>query len=178
MPYDRLLRDIQTENPNFPVLTFFDARALGLISIPEQCDLRATVSSNIYISDKYPNNVVLRHNKLWFEVPGEDVCRYLSGYLSRPQWHGKAWDDLKNNALIPEGTNALKAFFAAEAQQIDSILILLDEIKRIDAKIDERVLDLYGITNAADRQCILGSAPTEEEEETGSDEETIASDPF
>ncbi len=178
VPYDRLLRDIQTENPNFPVLTFFDARALGLISIPEQCDLRATVSSNIYISDKYPNNVVLRHNKLWFEVPGEDVCRYLSGYLSRPQWHGKAWDDLKNNALIPEGTNALKAFFAAEAQQIDSILILLDEIKRIDAKIDERVLDLYGITNAADRQCILGSAPTEEEEETGSDEETIASDPF
>jgi hypothetical protein len=52
------------------------------------------------------------------------------------------------------------------------------EIKRIDEKIDERVLDLYGITNAADRQRILGSAPTEEEEETGSDEETIASDPF
>ena len=49
---------------------------------------------------------------------------------------------------------------------------LLDEIKRIDAQIDERVLDLYGITNTADRQRILGSAPVEEEEETGDDEDT------
>jgi len=41
---------------------------------------------------------------------------------------------------------------------------LLDEIKHIDTEIDERVLDLYGITDAADRQRILGSAPVEEDE--------------
>jgi type I restriction enzyme M protein len=177
VPYDKLLSDL-LRSRSLPTLTLFDARAIELFSIPERCDLRATVSSNVYIPDKYPTSLVLRHNKLWFEVPDENIRRYLLGYLSRPQWHGKAWDDLKNNALIPEGANALKAFFAAEAQQIDSIQILLDEIKRIDAKIDERVLDLYGITNAAVRQRILGSAPTEEEEETGSDEETIASDPL
>ena len=175
VPYDKLLSDL-LRSRSFPTLTFFDARAIGLFSIPERCDLQINISSNIYIPDKYPTSLVLRHNKLWLEVPDEDVRRYLLGYLSRPQWHSKTWDDLKNNALIPEGTNALKAFFVAEAHQIDSIQILLDEIKRIDAKIDERVLDLYGITNAADRQRILGSALTEEEEEIGSDEETIASD--
>src|SRR5713226_1488028 len=177
VPYDKLLSDL-LRSRSLPTLTLFDARAIGLFSIPEPCDLQRNISSNIYIPDKYPTSLVLRHNKLWFEVPDENVRRYLLGYLSRPQWHGKTWDDLKNKALIPEGTDALKAFFAAEAQQIDTIQILLDEIKRIDEKIDEQVLDLYGITNAADRQRILGSAPTEEEEETGSDEETIASDPL
>jgi hypothetical protein len=41
------------------------------------------------------------------------------------------------------------------------------EIKRIDQEIDERVLDLYGITNPADRQRVLGSAPLEEEQNGG-----------
>ena len=178
VPYDKLLDDLRAVNANFPVLTFFDARVLGLLSIPERCDLQATVSSNIYPPDRNPTSLVLRHNKLWFEVPDENVRRYLLGYLSRPQWRGKTWDDLKNSAMIPDGAGALTTFFANEAQQMRHVRALLDEIKRIDAQIDECVLDLYGITNVADRQRILGSAPTEEEEETGSDEETIASDPF
>jgi len=116
---------------------------------------------------------VLHHNKLWFEVPDDDVRRYLRNYLSRPQWQGKTWDDLKNKVLIPEGPATLRTFFAAEAQQISHIEVLLEEIKRIDGEIDERVLDLYGITNPADRQRILGSAPVEEEEIENEDEEAI-----
>ena len=59
---------------------------------------------------------------------------------------------------------ALNAFFALEQQRVQAITVFLDDIQRIDAEIDERVLDLYGITDAADRQRILGSAPVEEEE--------------
>ena len=44
------------------------------------------------------------------------------------------------------------------------IITLLNEIKQIDKEIDERVLDLYGIIESADRQRVLGSAPVEEEE--------------
>ncbi|MEO6888296.1 MAG: TaqI-like C-terminal specificity domain-containing protein, partial [Ktedonobacteraceae bacterium] len=165
VPYDRLLGDLQTANAYFPVLTFFDAMATQLFNIPDKCDLQAPVSSNVYIPERYPTSVVLRHNRLWLEVPDDDLRRYMLGYLRSPRWAGKTWDDLKNEALLPEGGDALTAFFRAEAQQINSIRALLEEIQRIDAQIDERVLDLYGITNPTDRQRILGSAPAIEEEE-------------
>lgn len=164
VPYDKLMRDLQVANRDFPTLTLFDAKAVGLFSIPERCDLQAQISSNVYIPAKYPTSLVLRHNKLWFEVPDENVRRYLLGYLSRPQWRGKSWDEFKNQALIPEDDTALAAFFAAEAQKMSAIVTLLADIKRIDAEIDERVLDLYGITDAEDRERILGSAPVEEDE--------------
>lgn len=70
---------------------------------------------------------------------------------------------MKNFALIPEEADSLKAFFALEAQKIRAITTLLNDIKQIDKEIDERVLDLYGITESVDRQRILGSAPVEEE---------------
>ena len=54
--------------------------------------------------------------------------------------------------------------FDAEVQKRSEIVTLLADIKRIDAEIDERVLDLYGITDAEDRERILGSAPVEEDE--------------
>ncbi len=171
MPYDVLLVEMQQADRNFPVLTLYDARALELFSIPERCDLRATVSSNVYVPQKYPTSLVLRHNKLWFEVLDEEVRRYLYGYLRRPRWQGKTWDDLKNAALIPKDSLSLKTFFAAETRKIQEIASLLDEIRRLDREIDERVLDLYGITNPADRQRVLGSAPLEEEEITGGDDE-------
>lgn len=65
---------------------------------------------------------------------------------------------------MPENGEPLQAFFALEQQKIARITALLDEIKRVDMEIDERVLDLYGITNAADRQRVLGSVPVEEED--------------
>ncbi len=164
VPYDTLLSELQQADRTFPTLTLYDAKSLEMFSIPGRCELQATVSSNIFIPSKYPTTLVLRHNKLWFEIPDEEVRRYLFGYLKRPQWRGKIWDELKNIALIPEDTSTLKTFFAAEAQKIHHVTTLLDEIKHIDTEIDERVLDLYGITDAADRQRILGSAPVEEDE--------------
>ena len=172
VPYDRLLRDLQIADRNFPALTLFDAKAVGLFSIPERCELQAQIGGNVYVPAKYPTSLVLRHNKLWFEVPDENVRRYLLGYLSRPQWRGKSWDEFKNEALIPEDDGALAAFFAAEAQKMSTIVTLLADIKRIDAEIDERVLDLYGITDAEDRERILGSAPVEEDE-IAEDEEAL-----
>ncbi len=169
VPHDRILSDLQGANSNFPTITLFDARAIGLFSIPDRCDLQASVSSNIYIPDKFPTIVVLRHNKLWFEVPDDHVRKYLYGYLRSPRWQGKTWDELKSIALIPEDPTALKAFFDTVSLKKTHIMTLLDEIKQIDVQIDERVLDLYGITNMADRQRILGSAPREEE--IGEDEE-------
>lgn len=173
VPYNKLLRDLQAANRNFPILSFFDARAIGMFSIPARCDLQATISSNIYVPGKYPTSLVLRHNKLWLEVPDDNVRRYLRGYLSHPQWRGKTWDDLKNEAVIPENA-ALDTFFTAEAQQIQHIQTLLEDIKCIDAQIDEQVLDLYGITNPADRQRILGDAPPVEVEEAMGNEDDEA----
>ena len=174
VPYDFLLNDLQSANPNFPTLTFFDARMIGLFSIPEHCNLQATISSNVYIPDRHPTNLVLRHNKLWLEVPDENLRRYLRNYLSGPQWRGKTWDDIKNKAFVPEGSDALNTLLATETKQINHIQTLLDEIKRIDEKIDERVLDLYGITNVVDRQRVLGGAFLEEEEVAGDDNEEKA----
>jgi type I restriction enzyme M protein len=169
VPYDMLLNELQKNQHNFPTFTFFDARAIGLFSIPERCDHQATVSSNIYISEKYHTSIVLRHNKLWFEVPDDNVRRYLLGYLKLSRWQGKPWNEIKNIALIPEDTTTLDTFFAAEARKVSYITALLADIKWIDNDIDERVLDLYGIMNVADRQRILGSVPIEEEIEATGD---------
>ncbi len=164
VPYDVLLTEMQQANRTFPTLTLYDARAIGLFSIPERCDMQASVSSNSYIPERYLTSLVLRHNKLWFEVPDDKLRRYLLSYLSRPQWQGKTWDEFKSVALIPEDTDALDAFFALEQQKQQRIATLLDAISRTDTEIDERVLDLYSITNVTDRQRVLGSAPIEEDE--------------
>ena len=174
VPFDTLLQELQTVNRNFPVLTFYDARAVNLFAIPEQCDLQASISSNIYVPEKYPTTLVLRHNKLWFEVPDDEVRRYLQTYLTSPRWRGKTWDEIKNSALVPENAGALQTLFALEENKKQYIMTFLNEIKRIDAEIDERALDLYGITNQADRQRILGSAPLETEEATDNGEETVS----
>ena len=166
IPYDRLLSDIQQQNPSFSTLNFFDARVSQLFSIPDKCNLQETISSNVFISSKYPTTVVLRNNKLWFEVPDDNIRRYLLGYLKAPQWQNKTWDEIKNQAQIPEEATDLNAFFALEDQKRQTIQTLLDEVAQIDAEIDEKVLNLYGITDPADRQCILESgAKTDEEAE-------------
>lgn len=170
VPYDTLLGELQAANPGFPTLTLYDARLIDMFSIPARCDLQATIGSNVYIPERYPTSVVLRHNKLWFEVPDDGIRHYLLHYLARPRWQGKTWDEFKSMALIPEDSRSLQALFAAEEQKVRYITALLDEIKHIDAEIDERVLNLYGITNATDRQRVLGSAPLEEDEVEDNDE--------
>lgn len=175
IPYDRLLSEIQQQNPNFSTLNFFDAKAAQLFSIPAK-DLQETISSNVFIPPRYPTIVVLRNHKLWFEVPDDNIRRYLLGYLKTPQWQGKTWDEIKNQAQIPEGETDLNAFFALENQKRQTIQTLLDEVAQIDAEIDEKVLNLYGINDPTDRQRILGSAPTTDENAETTDDETETTD--
>ena len=163
--YDRLLAEIQQSVPNFSTLTLFDAKAAGLFTIPDRCDLQVRISRNVYTPDRYPTSVVLRHNKLWLVVEDNNIRRYLLGYLKRPQWQGKTWDEIKNQATLPTEANELNAFLVAEQQRRNEIQTLLDEVAQIDAEIDEKVLDLYGITDPDDCQRILGSAVTSEEDE-------------
>jgi type I restriction enzyme M protein len=165
VPHDILISELQRFDPHFPTLPLFDARAAGMVTIPARCDLQATVSSNVYTPERYPTTVVLRHNKLWLEVPDDDLRRFLRGYLGRPQWRGHSWDSLKDRAVLPADAGALAAFFAAEASRIAEIQTTLAEIARVDETIDDRVLDLYGINDPADRQRILGSAPRVEDDE-------------
>jgi hypothetical protein len=165
IPYDRLLAEIQQSVPNFSTLTLFDAKAAGLFTIPDRCDLQVRISRNVYTPDRYPTSVVLRHNKLWLVVEDDNIRRYLLGYLKRPQWQGKTWDEIKNQATLPTEANDLNTFFAAEQQRRNEIQTLLDEVAQIDVEIDEKVLDLYGITDPDDCQRILGSAVTSEEDE-------------
>ncbi len=173
IPYDRLLVEIQQRNPNFSTLTLFDAKAAGLITIPDRCDLQVAISSNIYTPDRYPTSLILRHNKLWLVVEDNNIRRYLLESLKRPQWQGKTWDEIKNQATLPAETNDLNAFFAAEQQRRSEIQILLDEVAQIDAEIDEKVLDLYGITDPSDRQRILGSAAISEDDEANATENIV-----
>jgi hypothetical protein len=114
---------------------------------------------------------LLRHNKLWLVVGDDNIRRYLLGYLKRPQWQGKTWDEIKNQATVPTEANDLNTFFAAEQQRRIEIQTLLNEVAQIDAEIDEKVLDLYGITEPSDRQRILGSAATSEEDEVNETED-------
>ena len=171
IPYDRFLAEAQQRNPNFSTLTLFDARATGLFTIPDRCDLQVAISSNIYIPDRYPTSVVLRHNKLWLVVEDDNIRRYLLGYLKRPQWQGKTWDEIKNQATLPTEANDFNTFFAAEQQRRTEIQTLLNEVAQIDAEIDEKVLDLYGITDPGDRRRILGNAASFEEDEAGINED-------
>jgi hypothetical protein len=169
IPGDRLLIEIQQTNPQFSTLTLFDAKAVGFFSIPDRCDLQVNISSTIYGPDRYPQSIVLRNHKLWLVVENEDIRRYLLNYLKLPQWQGRTWDDIKNIALIPAENADLEIFFQAEQQRRQEIQTLLAEVARIDAEIDQEVLDLYGINEESDRQRILNSTLVREEETESSE---------
>lgn len=164
IPSDRLSTEIQQTNRQFSTLSLFDAKAAGLFTIPDRCDLRVNISSNVYIPERYPNSIVLRSNKLWLVVEHEQLRRYLVNYLKLPQWQGRSWDDIKNLAVIPAENSDLDIFFQTEQQRRLEIQALLDEVAQIDAEIDEKVLDLYGITEPSDRDRILGNNVNLEEE--------------
>ena len=163
VPYDRLLQDLLFTNGSVLTLTLFDALASSSVAIAPGADLQATVSSKVY---ERGDRVVLRFHLFALTVPDAQLRRYLAGFLSRPQWQGQQWDGLKSAVHIPDGDDALTAFFALEAQRITHIENLLDAVTRLDDNIDVRVLDLYGITDAADRARILGSASAQEDDET------------
>jgi hypothetical protein len=128
-PYDVLLSELQIKQRSFPTLTLYDAKAIDLFTIPENCDLSATISNNVFVPAKYPNSIVLRHNKFWLEVPDEKRHQYLLSYLQRPQWQGKTWDQIKSSAFLPEDNEALQTLFTLEQQKLEQISTLLYEIQ-------------------------------------------------
>lgn len=161
VPYGRLLDELHQADRTYPTLSLYDARIVGMIGIPDRCDLQTTISSNVFIPEQYPATIVLRHNRLWLEVPDEGVRRFLLNILKNPQWQGKTWDEIKDRILIPGDAEALAALFALEGRQRQEISALLDERARIDREIDEHVLDLYQISDPADRERVLNSVGSE-----------------
>ena len=166
VPYDVLLGQMRQKDPTFPVYTLFDARAAGLLRLPQQCDSAAQIS-RVFTPNRYPNTVVLRAHQLWLEVDDADIRRYLLNYLARPQWKGRSWDEISSSALLPEPPAPLVALFAEEARIAADILATVDAIAAAAAEIDNRLLDLYGITDTADRARVLGSAPVMEDAVSG-----------
>jgi type I restriction-modification system DNA methylase subunit len=165
VPYDVLLKQLQSKQSTFSTITLFDARAAGFVSV-EQKTPDETHTGRAFLPTRYPTTVVVRHNRFWFTISDEyeQVRAYLLGSLNNPHWKGATWDDLKKNVLIPADADALSTFFQAEQQEQDTIITTLNEIVALDAQIDEQVLDLYGITDPNDRQRILESVPQTDDE--------------
>ncbi len=177
IPYDVLLGQMKDADPNLPLFSLYDAQAVGLLRLPVQCDQAAQIS-RVFTPNKFPNTVVLRTSKLWLEVDDADIRRFLLNYLDRPQWKCRSWDEISTIALLPETPAALTAFFTEEARITAGIRKALEVVASADTEIDRRVLDLYGITDPADRQQILGSAPVGDDIETeleDSGEEEVSS---
>lgn len=129
--------------------------------LPPEADKTATVGSNVYVPERHPTSVVLRHNKLWLSVADADLRDYLVHYLARPQWRGRTWPEVQANALLPVDTADRASFTARISAITQAITAQLDQIDQLDAEIDRRVLDLYGISDPAARARVLGSAPDE-----------------
>ena len=163
IPYDELLREVSAADAGYATVTLFDAVAQG--SIAPRGDLAAPISGNIFVPERFPQSLVLRHAKLWLDVLDDAARQFLAGYLSRPQWHGKTWAEIERIAVMPEDAAAFAAFFAREQQVVAEITHRLAQIAVIDAAIDTRVLDLYGISEPAARARVLGSAAVAEEGE-------------
>ncbi len=169
VPYDHLVAELQRADPSYPVLTLFQARFAGVWTLPEACAARRTdtaISARVYTPVRFPQTLVLKHNLLWLDVPADDFRRYLSRLLSQPRYTGRTLESLEQDALVPADPDALAQLFAAEAHEIARIQVIQAEIAAIDNEIDNRILDLYRITDPADRQRILGAAPPTEDEPT------------
>lgn len=171
IPFHSILAELQADNPAFTPFTFYQARARGVIHVPDEADTTATISRNVFVPARHPESVVLRHNVLWLHVPDADLRTYLVNYLSHSRWYGQKWEDVQREALIPVETDDRAAFFAAVDAKRTEIVQHLDRIAQIDQEIDQRVLALYGITNTAEQNRVLGSAPTDDETETDQHEE-------
>ena len=169
LPFDELMAELQKSEPDLETLDLRDARALGLFSIPDECDREATLS-NPRISKKFPTQITLKFGKLWLDVPDAPTRDYLLGLLSRPQFAGRKWSALESDDTlrVPSGAEALDGFFAFAAAREATIRALWEQAEMLDRQIDERVLDLYGISDASWRAKILDSAP-ETDDETADD---------
>lgn len=167
LPFDVLLAELQTQAPDLETLDLRDARQLGHFSIPAQCSHGATVSQNISIPNKFPTQITLKFRQLWLDVPDDAMRDFLLSLLSRPRFAGEKWSDLENDDSIrvPADADDLHRFYAFADKRRAQILAWSDKANELDRQIDERVLDLYGITDADWRAKILDSAPAEESDD-------------
>jgi hypothetical protein len=164
IPYDALQAEVQAARPDLGAFSLYDGWTTGQVAIPDAVDIGATISGNVFVPARYPTSLVLRHNKLWLDVPDDATRRYLEGYLRASRWRGKTWDDIKTEAIVWEDERGRAAFFSAEEARWREILGLVEDASRLDARIDEMVLDLYGIADPDARARVMGSAPQEDED--------------
>ena len=164
IPYDVLLKQMQAKDSTIAVYNLFDARAAGFIQIPDTCDTTAQIS-RVYTPEKQPNQVVLRTNQLWLEVGDEQIRRYLLNYLAQPQWKGKSWNEICSTTAVPDPSSSLQVFFAEEERIIEGVHQTMNTITETDLMLDNKILDLYGIYDNADRKRVLGNAPESSEDE-------------
>lgn len=162
VPYDLLFSELEADGTITSTLDLFDAKAAGYFSIPTRCDMTTSISSNVFISARHETSVVLKHNKLWFDVPEEMKRNFLLGILGRPQWQGETWDDIRKAIRIPNTDEQLTAFFDAEAEKIKHINDQLDRAQAIDQEIDIKVLDLYKIKKKRDRKRVLATVANDD----------------
>lgn len=174
LPYDRLFTELQASSVDIAPYSLVDAQYQGVLSVPEGVDEAETVSSNIYVPQRYPTSVVLRHNKLWLIVPDADLREYLVNYLSSPRWRGKSWAQVAAEAQMPVEAEDRAAFAALVHARRAEIVARLDLIDQLDQEIDRRVLALYGITDPAEQARVLGSAPTDDDAAEAEGEEGAA----
>lgn len=164
LPYDRLLAELQAGKPDTAAYTLADAQYQGVLAVPGAADQSETISGNIFVSTRHPTSVVLRRNKLWLDVPDADLRDYLVNYLSRPGWRGMRWTDLAEQALMLVREADRAAFAELVQTRRAAIVARLDRIDQLDQELDRRVLDLYGISDPAERARVLGSAPADDDE--------------
>ena len=173
IPYDHLIAELQRADPSYPVLTLFNARFVGVWSLPDACAARRTDTANaenVFSPTRFPDTLVLKHKLLWLEVPDDGYRRYLARLLRLPRYTGRTLAALEPDALVPSAPTALQSLFDAEAREIARVQALQAEVAAIDSEIDNRVLDLYGVTDPADRLRVLGAAPATEDEVVGESE--------
>lgn len=149
IPCDKLLADLQAADPDYPILSLFDAESAGQISLPAECDRQTQIGSSVFLAPSHPETLALRRGKLWLTVPSAALRQYLLGVFSRSQWRGKTWEEIKNSLFAPETEDALRRFFVEESGRRADIQFRLDEIARLDLEIEEQVLALYGMTGPA-----------------------------
>ena len=168
VPFEALLAELQKASPDLETHDLFQARKLKQFSMPAECSHAATLSRHLTISPKFPTQITLKFRQLWLDVPDDSRREFLLGLLGQPRLAGQRWSDLEDDPTlrVPARTQDLDAFFAFAAAREAEIRALLAQAHRLDERIDERVLDLYGIADPNWRAKIMDSAPAEEADET------------
>jgi type I restriction-modification system DNA methylase subunit len=176
VPLDAVVAELQGEVPALETLDLRDARAAGLYSIPEACQTDVKLSESIRIPSKFPTQITLKFSRLWLEVPDAHARRFLLGLLSLSRFAGRTWSELEgdNTIRVPESPSDFERVWNRVEEQEAQIRAQLERAAALDRQIDERVLDLYKITNPAWRAKILDTAPPEAEDES----EEAASQPL